>query len=94
MWFQSFKKYMTYKKDFNVLLLSFLRALVKEAIRYQQFANTRSAAPPSYVDVSMEDLEARVRVIPNEGVYLLGFFFVDHTHLQKSVSNSEPLCVS
>lgn len=68
MWFQSFKKYMTYKKDFNVLLLSFLRALVKEAIRYQQFANTRSVAPPSYVDVSMEDLEARVRVIPNEGV--------------------------
>ncbi|EFJ31226.1 hypothetical protein SELMODRAFT_88262, partial [Selaginella moellendorffii] len=32
----SFKKYMTYKRDFNELLLHLLRGLVKDALRFDE----------------------------------------------------------
>lgn len=51
---------MTYKRDFNELLLYLLRGLVKDAIRYQEYLS-RSRETADYVDVKLEDLEARAR---------------------------------
>ncbi|GBG79966.1 hypothetical protein CBR_g30228 [Chara braunii] len=56
---KSFKKFMTYKKDFNELLLHILRQLVKEAMRYDELMS-RSRRVTS-VEIKVDDLEAKAR---------------------------------
>ena len=58
--YQSFKKYMTYKKDFNELLLHLLRGLVKDAVRFEELMR-RSNTPLTQIQVKVEDLEAKVK---------------------------------
>eukprot|EP00250_Pteridium_aquilinum_P033332 c5464_g1_i1 orf=283-3030(-) len=57
---KSFKKYMTYKKDFNELLLHLLRGLVKDATRFEELMG-RPRVPLTQVQVKVEDLEAKAR---------------------------------
>jgi len=56
---QSFKKFITYKKDFNELLLHLLRGLVADAIRFEEMTS-RSNVRLKEVVVKMLDLEAKV----------------------------------
>ena len=60
--YQSFKKYMTYKKDFNELLLHLLRGLVKDAVRFEELMR-RSNTPLTQIQVKVEDLETKVKGI-------------------------------
>ncbi|XP_024542557.1 DNA replication licensing factor MCM2 isoform X1 [Selaginella moellendorffii] len=57
---KSFKKYMTYKRDFNELLLHLLRGLVKDALRFEELM-TMPGPRLSVVHVKITDLEAKAR---------------------------------
>ncbi|XP_024528679.1 DNA replication licensing factor MCM2 isoform X1 [Selaginella moellendorffii] len=57
---KSFKKYMTYKRDFNELLLHLLRGLVKDALRFDELM-TMPGPRLSVVHVKITDLEAKAR---------------------------------
>eukprot|EP00249_Psilotum_nudum_P028835 c38786_g1_i1 orf=143-2887(+) len=57
---KSFKKYMTYKRDFNELLLHLLRVLVKDTLRFEELMGG-SHARVTRVEVKVEDLEAKAR---------------------------------
>jgi methyltransferase-like protein len=57
---QSFKKFITYKKDFNELLLHLLRGLIQDAIRFEELTS-RSNVHLTEVVVKVIDLEAKVR---------------------------------
>lgn len=59
---QSFKKYITYKRDFNELLLHLLRGLVADAVRFEELVS-RSNVRLTEVDVKMEDMEMKVRIM-------------------------------
>ncbi|KAJ1418660.1 P-loop containing nucleoside triphosphate hydrolase [Sesbania bispinosa] len=52
---KSFRKYMTFKKDYNELLLYLLRELVKNALHFEEIV-TGSASGLSHVDVKIDDL--------------------------------------
>ncbi|CAO2823331.1 unnamed protein product [Amaranthus hypochondriacus] len=52
---KSFKKYMTFKKDYNNLLLALLRGLVKDALHFEEIVSG-SASGLTHVDVKVEDL--------------------------------------
>lgn len=56
---QSFKKYITYKKDFNELLLHLLRGLVADAIRFEEMTS-RTNVHLAEVVVKTIDLETKV----------------------------------
>ena len=56
---QSFKKYMTFKKDYNNLLLALLRGLVKDALHFEEIVSG-SASGLTHVDVKVEDLRHKV----------------------------------
>eukprot|EP00897_Mesotaenium_endlicherianum_P009211 jgi/Mesen1/8318/ME000457S07522 len=62
---KTFKKFMTFKKDFNELLLHLLRQLVKDALTVDAHINPRSrergGAPLAAVEVRVDDLEAKAR---------------------------------
>ncbi|CAI9275262.1 unnamed protein product [Lactuca saligna] len=56
---KSFKKYMTYKKDFNRLVLLKLNELVKEALHFEEIVSgTRKNV--GYIDVKVEELQTKV----------------------------------
>lgn len=56
---KSFKKYMTYKKDFNRLVLLKLNELVKEALHFEEIVSgTRKNV--GYIDVKVEELQSKV----------------------------------
>lgn len=57
---KSFKKFITYKKDFNELLLHLLRGLVTDSIRFEEMTS-RSNVRSKEVIVKMLDLEAKAR---------------------------------
>ncbi|KAJ7295046.1 hypothetical protein O6H91_Y216100 [Diphasiastrum complanatum] len=57
---KSFKKYMTFKRDFNELLLHLLRGLVKDALRLEELM-TGSRSRLSQVAVKVTDLESKAR---------------------------------
>lgn len=62
-WFvvkQSFKKYMTHKRDFNELVLHLLRGLVKDALRVQEMVS-RPNHRSTHIEIKIDDLEAKVR---------------------------------
>jgi len=59
---QSFRKYMTFKKDYNELLLYILRELVKNALHFEEIV-TGSTSGLTYVDVKVDDLCNKVKNI-------------------------------
>lgn len=52
---KSFRKYMTFKKDYNELLLYILRELVKNALHFEEIV-TGSASGLTHIDVKVDDL--------------------------------------
>lgn len=61
MWsLQSFRKYMTFKKDYNELLLYLLRELVKNALHFEEIV-TGSTLGLSHIDVKVEELQSKVK---------------------------------
>ncbi|ONK58662.1 uncharacterized protein A4U43_C09F15380 [Asparagus officinalis] len=57
---KSFKKYMTFKKDFNDLLLHLLRALVKDAIHFEEIVSG-STARLTHIEVKVEELRSKAQ---------------------------------
>ncbi|GLJ12831.1 hypothetical protein SUGI_0198590 [Cryptomeria japonica] len=57
---KSFKKYITYKKDYNELLLHLLRGLVKDILRFEELVSgTRTRL--SQVEVKVQDLRNKAQ---------------------------------
>jgi len=50
---------MTYKKDFNAIILHLLRGLVKDALQFEEIV-TGSAANLDHIDVKVEELQSKV----------------------------------
>lgn len=50
---------MTFKKDFNDLLLHLLRALVKDAIHFEEIVSG-STARLTHIEVKVEELRSKV----------------------------------
>ena len=57
---QSFRKYMTFKKDYNELLLYLLRELVKNALHFEEIVSG-STSGLTHIDVKIEDLYNKVQ---------------------------------
>ncbi|KAJ6820966.1 uncharacterized protein M6B38_365495 [Iris pallida] len=57
---KSFKKYMTFKKDFNELLLHLLRVLVKDAIHFEEIVSGTTARL-SHIEVKVEELRSKAQ---------------------------------
>ncbi|PIA40647.1 hypothetical protein AQUCO_02400011v1 [Aquilegia coerulea] len=57
---KSFRKYMTFKKEFNDLLLYLLRGLVRDAMHFEELVNG-SAAGLTHIDVKVKDLENKAQ---------------------------------
>lgn len=55
---QSFKKYMTFKKDFNGIVLHLLRQLVKDALHFQEILSGSTAN--DHIDVKVDELQNKV----------------------------------
>ncbi|CAI9768795.1 unnamed protein product [Fraxinus pennsylvanica] len=55
---KSFKKYMTYKKDFNAIVLHLLRGLVKDALHFEEIVSG-STANLTHIDVKVEELQCK-----------------------------------
>ncbi|KAJ8564897.1 hypothetical protein K7X08_001357 [Anisodus acutangulus] len=53
---KSFKKYMTYKKDFNAIILHLLRGLVKDALQFEEIVSG-SVANLDHIDVKIDELQ-------------------------------------
>ncbi|KAL2635726.1 hypothetical protein R1flu_007205 [Riccia fluitans] len=58
---KSFKKYMTYKREFNELVLYLLRGLVKDALRFEELVSRFSTPRLTQVTIKMDELEAKAR---------------------------------
>ncbi|KVH80536.1 Ribosomal protein L2 domain 2, partial [Cynara cardunculus var. scolymus] len=56
---QSFKKYMTSKKDFNAIVLHLLNQLVKEALHFEEIVSG-SNKDVTHIDVKVEELQSKV----------------------------------
>ncbi|KAG6470955.1 hypothetical protein ZIOFF_072043 [Zingiber officinale] len=57
---KSFMKYMTFKKDYNELLLHLLRGLVKDALYFEQIVSGTTARL-THIEVKMEDLRSKAQ---------------------------------
>ncbi|KAM3410567.1 hypothetical protein ACQJBY_002657 [Aegilops geniculata] len=57
---KNFRKYMTYKKDYNELLLLLLRTLVKEALHFEEIVSG-STARLTHVEVKVDDLKNKAQ---------------------------------
>ncbi|XP_027329756.1 DNA replication licensing factor MCM2 isoform X1 [Abrus precatorius] len=68
---KSFRKYMTFKKDYNELLLYLLRELVKNALHFEEIVSG-SASGLTYVDVKVDDLYNKAQ---EHEIYDLKHFF-------------------
>ncbi|GFZ20970.1 minichromosome maintenance (MCM2/3/5) family protein [Actinidia rufa] len=55
---KSFKKYMTFKKDFNELILHLLRGLVKDALHFKEILSG-STSNLAYIDVTVAELQSK-----------------------------------
>ncbi|BBN03861.1 DNA replication licensing factor MCM2 [Marchantia polymorpha subsp. ruderalis] len=58
---KSFKKYITYKLDFNELVLHLLRGLVKDVLRFEELVSRFHTNRSGHVTIKMDDLEAKAR---------------------------------
>ncbi|CAN6371904.1 unnamed protein product [Urochloa humidicola] len=57
---KNFRKYMTYKKDYNELLLLLLRTLVKDALHFEEIVSG-STSRLTHVEVKVEDLKNKAQ---------------------------------
>uniref|UniRef100_A0A0A0LCK0 DNA replication licensing factor MCM2 n=1 Tax=Cucumis sativus TaxID=3659 RepID=A0A0A0LCK0_CUCSA len=57
---KSFRKYMTFKKDYNELLLYLLRELVKNAIHFEEIVRG-STSELTQINVKLEDLQSKAQ---------------------------------
>lgn len=57
---KNFRKYMTFKKDYNELLLLLLRTLVKDAVHFEEIM-AGSASRLTHVEVKLEDLRNKAQ---------------------------------
>ncbi|KAK6944611.1 MCM domain [Dillenia turbinata] len=57
---KSFKKYMTFKKDYNELLLYLLRGLVKDALQFEEIVSGNISGL-GHVDVKVEELRNKAQ---------------------------------
>ncbi|XP_058227167.1 DNA replication licensing factor MCM2-like [Rhododendron vialii] len=55
---KSFKKYLTFKKDFNELILHLLRGLVKDPLHFEEIISD-STLNLSHIDVKLEELQSK-----------------------------------
>lgn len=53
-------KYMTFKKDYNELLLHLLRGLVKDALYFEQIVSGTTARL-THIEVKVEELRNKVK---------------------------------
>lgn len=56
---QSFKKYMTFKRDYSELLLYLVRGLVKDALHFEEIVSG-SSSDLTNVEVKIEELQHKV----------------------------------
>lgn len=57
---KSFKKYMTFKKDYNELLLHLLRGLVKDALHFEEIVSGSSSGL-THIDVKVDELQNKAQ---------------------------------
>ncbi|OIT05445.1 PREDICTED: DNA replication licensing factor MCM2 [Nicotiana attenuata] len=55
---KSFKKYMTYKKDFNAIILHLLRGLVNDAMQFEEIVSG-STANLDHIDIKVDELQSK-----------------------------------
>ncbi|KAL8106483.1 hypothetical protein AgCh_030029 [Apium graveolens] len=71
---KSFKKYMTFKRDFNGIILHLLRQLVKDALHFEEIVSG-STTDLTHVDVKIEELQSKVQ---DYGITDLKAFFTSN----------------
>ncbi|EXB86765.1 DNA replication licensing factor mcm2 [Morus notabilis] len=76
---KSFRKYMTFKKDYNELLLYLLRELVKNALHFEEIVSG-STSGLTHIDVKVEDLRNKAQ---EHEIYDLKPFFTS-THFSRA----------
>ncbi|KAK9120279.1 hypothetical protein Scep_018372 [Stephania cephalantha] len=57
---KSFRKYMTFKKEYNDFLLYLLRGLVRDALHFEELVNG-SSARLNYIEVKIEELQNKAQ---------------------------------
>ncbi|XP_010522980.1 PREDICTED: DNA replication licensing factor MCM2 [Tarenaya hassleriana] len=57
---ESFKKYISYKKDYNALLFVLLKELVKNALKFEEIISGPGSGA-AYIEVKVEDLHTKAR---------------------------------
>lgn len=63
---------MTFKKDFNAIVLHLLRGLVKDVMYFEEIVSG-SGTNPSHIDIKVEELQSKVILNP----YCLYYHFVE-----------------
>ncbi|KAI3409716.1 DNA replication licensing factor MCM2 [Psidium guajava] len=76
----SFRKYMTFKKDYNKLLLHLLRELVKNALHFEEIVNGTSSRLITQIDIKVEELQSKAQEYE---IYDLQPFF-SSTHFSRA----------
>ncbi|KAL0554660.1 hypothetical protein IC582_008586 [Cucumis melo] len=76
---KSFRKYMTFKKDYNELLLYLLRELVKNALHFEEIVRG-STSELTQINVKLEDLQSKAQ---EHEIYDLKPFF-NSTHFSNA----------
>lgn len=77
---KSFRKYMTFKKDYNKLLLHLLRELVKNALHFEEIVNGTSSRFITQIDIKIEELRNKAQEYE---IYDLQPFF-SSTHFSRA----------
>ncbi|XP_038903137.1 DNA replication licensing factor MCM2 [Benincasa hispida] len=83
---KSFRKYMTFKKDYNELLLYLLRELVKNALHFEEIVRG-STSELTQINVKLEDLQSKAQ--DHEIYDLKPFFNSSHFSNAKFVLDEE-----
>ncbi|KAG6581631.1 DNA replication licensing factor MCM2-like isoform X2 [Cucurbita moschata] len=83
---KSFRKYMTFKKDYNELLLYLLRELVKNALHFEEIVRG-STSELTHINVKLEDLQSKAQ--EHEIYDLKPFFTSSHFSNAKFVLDEE-----
>eukprot|EP00475_Leptophrys_vorax_P044612 TRINITY_DN9005_c0_g1_i1.p1 TRINITY_DN9005_c0_g1~~TRINITY_DN9005_c0_g1_i1.p1 ORF type:complete len:324 (-),score=27.02 TRINITY_DN9005_c0_g1_i1:171-1091(-) len=86
---KSFRRYMTHRRDFNLLLLHLLRQLLREALRLRDLGwRAASGGRDDVVEVKLEDLEAKAREYGiNDLRWFLGSRHFVHNHFTLDETN-------
>ncbi|KAF8400104.1 hypothetical protein HHK36_015979 [Tetracentron sinense] len=86
---KSFKKYMTFKKDYNELLLYLLRGLVKDALHFEEIVSG-STAGITHIEVKVEELQSKAQ---DYEIYDLQPFFTSAQFCKANFELNEELGV-